>query len=60
MPLPEDDYDYDLNDFCLEACNNLNYGFDQESLNTGFKDIQMCTNARKWKKMAKTFPPSNQ
>ena len=44
-----------LNDYCMKACRNLNYGHIKENLNKQFKDSRIYTNFRKWRKCPKYF-----
>ena len=39
----------------MNVCGKLNYGHIQESIKEQFKNTQICTNFRKWRKCPKHF-----
>ena len=39
----------------MNVCGNLNYGHIQESIKEQFKNTQICTNFREWRKCPKHF-----
>ena len=48
-----------INDYWMKVCKNLDYGHIKNSRHEQFKDTQICTNCRKWRKCHFHLPTEN-
>ena len=48
-----------INDYWMKVCKNLDYGHIKNSRHEQFKDTQICTNFRKWRKCHFHLPTEN-